>query len=104
MFCPNGRTADVSAILNVIQNAEKFIYISVMDYFPLTIYTPKIKYWPVIDNALRSAALDHRVNIKMLISWWNHSRTSEDYFLKSLRDLTQSYPKVSIEIVCPKLI
>lgn len=71
-----------------------------MDYFPLTIYTPKIHYWPLIDNALRSAAIDHHVNIKMLISWWNHSRTSEDYFLKSLMHITNSYPKVSIEIVC----
>lgn len=70
-----------------------------MDYFPLMIYSPKVKFWPILDNALRTAAIDHHVKIKMLISWWNHSRTSEDSFLKSLVDITNSYPKVTIEIV-----
>jgi phospholipase D3/4 len=40
---PKGRTNDINAILHTIQNAERFIYISVMDYFPLEIYSPKIK-------------------------------------------------------------
>ncbi|KAK9721967.1 PLD-like domain [Popillia japonica] len=97
-FSPDGRTDDIAAILNVIQNAEKFIYISVMDYFPLTIYTPKLQFWPLIDSALRKAALEHGVHIKLLISKWTHSRKSEDYFLKSLADISNSYPKVSIEI------
>ena len=81
------------------------MYIAVMDYFPLTIYTPKIKFWPVIDDAIRKVALEHKVQVKMLISWWNHSRPSEDYFLKSLADISNSYPKVSLEIVskCPIL-
>lgn len=75
-----------------------------MDYFPLTIYTPKPKFWPEIDNALRAAAINNKVKIKMLISWWNHSRTSEDHFLKSLADLTNSYKRVSIEVVSTMLI
>ena len=43
-FSPKGRTNDIDAILYCIEKAEKFIYISVMDYFPLTVYTAKIKY------------------------------------------------------------
>lgn len=39
-----GRTDDIDSILNVIANAKEFIYIAVMDYFPLTIYTPTQKY------------------------------------------------------------
>lgn len=70
-----------------------------MDYIPLTIYTPKYKFWPVIDDALKTAAIEHRVQIKMLISWWNHSRPAEDYFLKSIADITNSFKKVSIEVV-----
>ncbi|KAI4457676.1 phospholipase d - related [Holotrichia oblita] len=97
-FSPDGRTNDIDAILNVIHNAEKFIYISVMDYFPLTIYTPKLQFWPLIDSALRKAALEHGVQIKLLISKWTHSRKSADNFLKSLADISNSYPKVSIEI------
>lgn len=79
--------------------AEKFVYISVMDYIPLTIYTPKLKFWPVIDDALKTAALENKVKVKMLISWWNHSRPAENNFLKSLAVISGSYPRVSFEIV-----
>lgn len=98
-FNPAGRTNDIDALLSVIQHAEKFIYIAVMDYFPLTIYTPKMDYWPKIDDALKAAAIEHHVKIKMLISHWNHSRPSEDKFLKSLASLNEAYPRISIEIV-----
>ncbi|XP_063906502.1 5'-3' exonuclease PLD3-like isoform X3 [Zophobas morio] len=97
-FNPSGRTNDIDALLNVIQHAETFIYIAVMDYFPLTIYTPKIKFWPKIDDALKTAAIEHHVKVKMLISWWNHSRPSEDNFLKSIASINQAYPRVSIEV------
>lgn len=70
-----------------------------MDYFPLTIYTPKLTFWPVIDDALKKAAIEHGVQIKLLISSWKYSRKSADYFLKSLADISKSYTKVSIEVV-----
>lgn len=35
-LCPEGRTIDVDAIVNVIDSAEKFVYVAVMDYFPTT--------------------------------------------------------------------
>lgn len=95
---PKGRSNDIDGILYCIEKAEKFIYISVMDYAPLTVYSPKVKYWPVIDNALRSTAIDRRIRIRLLISWWKHSRKSEDNFLASLMDLTNSYKNVRIEI------
>ncbi|XP_012270908.1 phospholipase D3 isoform X2 [Orussus abietinus] len=97
-FSPEGRTNDLDAILHCIEKAEQFIYISVMDYYPLAIYTPKVKYWPMIDNALRAAAIERKVNVRLLISWWKHSRSSEDYFLKSLVDLSNSYRDVTIEV------
>lgn len=40
---PKGRAQDIDAIVDVIKGAEKFVHVSVMDYFPLTIYTHKIK-------------------------------------------------------------
>ncbi|EZA57925.1 Phospholipase D3 [Ooceraea biroi] len=97
-FSPKGRSNDLDAILHCIAKAEKFIYISVMDYFPLTIYTAQVKYWPIIDNALRAAAIERKIDIRLLISWWKHSRPSESYFLKSLQDLTRSYANVNIEV------
>ena len=38
-LCPSGRTSDVDAILDVIYKAEQYVYIAVMDYFPITLYT-----------------------------------------------------------------
>jgi len=64
----------------------------------LELYSPKIKYWPDIDTALRTAAIDNKVTIKLLISYWNHSRPSEDYFLKSLATLSDSYKGVDIQV------
>lgn len=40
---PLNRAQDIDAILRVIQNAERFIYIAVMDYIPMQIYTPTQK-------------------------------------------------------------
>lgn len=127
---PNGRSQDIDAIVDVIEKAEKFIHISVMDFFPVSLYTPKPKsvfchfnhlrlhsicflklkiiqwislnsrYWPVIDNALRAAAIDRRVSVKLLISWWKHSRPAEDYFLNSLKVISNSYPGVDLQVVC----
>ncbi|KAJ8688433.1 hypothetical protein QAD02_024228 [Eretmocerus hayati] len=97
-FSPEGRTNDIDGLLYCIQKAEKYIHISVMDYFPATIYSPKIKYWPIIDDALKAAAIERKVSVKLLISKWKHSRQSEDYFLKSLEDLSNSYAKVNIEV------
>lgn len=71
-----------------------------MDYIPLMIYTPKIKFWGDIDNAIRAAALENKVEVKMLISWWNHSRPAEDFFLKSLADISNSFKRVNIQVVC----
>lgn len=37
---PKGRTHDLQAIKKTISKAEKFVYISVMDYFPTFLYQP----------------------------------------------------------------
>ncbi len=37
-FCANQRTQDLDALLTVINTADKFVYIAVMDYFPAVIY------------------------------------------------------------------
>lgn len=57
------------------------------------------RYWPVIDNALRAAAIDRRISVKLLISWWKHSRPAEDYFLNSLQVISNSYRGVDIQVV-----
>jgi phospholipase D3/4 len=93
-----GRTHDIDAILDVISKAEEFVHISVMDYIPLTLYTKKRHFWPVIDDALRKVAIENAVSVKLLISWWNHSRPAEDYFLRSLEAISESYRNVDIKV------
>ncbi|XP_065355539.1 5'-3' exonuclease PLD3-like [Calliphora vicina] len=93
-----GRVDDIKAILYIIANAEQFVNIAVMDYIPMMIYTENKKYWPLIDDALKEAAVNRKIKIKMLISWWRYSNPSEDYFLRSLQDISNSMPGVDIQI------
>lgn len=94
-----GRTNDLDAITNIILHAEKYIYISIVDYYPLTVYTPKHHYWPYIDDALRTAAVENKVLIKILVTKRNSTKTSEEYFLNSLQSLSNSFKGVDIQVV-----
>ncbi|XP_025031443.1 phospholipase D3-like isoform X2 [Python bivittatus] len=84
VLCSAGRTSDLTAILSTIEDAEKFIYISVMDYEPQCLFCKTERFWPVIDNALRTAACDKRVTVRLLIGCWQHSRQNMFVFLESL--------------------
>ncbi|KAK0047603.1 phospholipase D3 [Biomphalaria pfeifferi] len=98
-FCPDGRTNDIDALVNVIRNAREFIYISVMDYLPIYMYTTPRRFWPVIDDELRQAAFNKKVDLRLLASRWNHSDPDMYTFLKSLNDLSKLYrTKVNISV------
>eukprot|EP00914_Ancora_sagittata_P000358 GHVO01001001.1.p1 GENE.GHVO01001001.1~~GHVO01001001.1.p1 ORF type:complete len:242 (-),score=5.03 GHVO01001001.1:50-715(-) len=86
-FCPPKRTSDIDAILRVISAAQEFVHIAVMDYFPTTLYSRPQKFWPVIDDALRTAAIERGVHVRLLASWWSHSRRDLTKYLKSLEAL-----------------
>ncbi|XP_034475352.1 5'-3' exonuclease PLD3-like [Drosophila innubila] len=94
----NGRTHDLDAILNTINTALKFVHISVMDYHPLILFGSTVQFWPEIDNALRKAAVERSVSVKLLISWWKHSDPSIDNFLRSLQDLSTTMRHIDIQI------
>ncbi|XP_013173651.1 PREDICTED: phospholipase D3-like isoform X2 [Papilio xuthus] len=97
-FSPAGRSADDDAIVSIIESAERFIYIAVMDYAPALVYTHKFEYWPKIDDAIRAAALERRVRVRLLISWWSHSLPAQDHYLRSLTALAQALPGVDIQV------
>ncbi|XP_041931540.1 5'-3' exonuclease PLD3 isoform X1 [Alosa sapidissima] len=84
-----GRSGDLSTILSVIADARKFIYISVMDYLPLSQYTTPVRFWPPIDTAIREAACARGVEVNIMVSCWNHSPRSMFIFLESLSVLSQ---------------
>ncbi|XP_073824358.1 5'-3' exonuclease PLD3-like [Musca autumnalis] len=94
----SGRVDDIAAIVRIISSAKEFVNIAVMDYIPMLIYSQNKTYWPIIDDALRSAAIDRKIKIKLLISWWKHSNPAEDYFLRSLQVLSEALPHVDIQI------
>lgn len=94
----DGRVDDIAAIVHVISSAQEFVNIAVMDYIPLMMYSKNKTYWPLIDDALRAAAIDRKIKIKLLISWWKHSNPTEDYFLRSLQSLSHALPGVDIQI------
>uniref|UniRef100_A0A914C1F1 PLD phosphodiesterase domain-containing protein n=1 Tax=Acrobeloides nanus TaxID=290746 RepID=A0A914C1F1_9BILA len=87
-FNPKGREHDLDAIINVMETANEFIHISVMDYIPSTLYYSKNSnfFWPKLDDAIRAAAY-RGVQVQMLISHWEHSKKEMIPFLKSLLEI-----------------
>ncbi|XP_070994952.1 5'-3' exonuclease PLD4 isoform X2 [Oncorhynchus clarkii lewisi] len=84
-----GRSDDLSTILSVIADAQKYVHISVMDYLPLSQFTEPLRFWPAIDSALRAAACTRGVEVNLLVSCWSHSPGSMFLFLQSLTVLNR---------------
>jgi len=91
-FCTKSRTVGIDGLIHVLDSAEKFIHIEVMDYFPAIIYTNPNKYWPVIDDALRRAVFNRGVELRLLVGLMPHnlSRSDEYHYLSSLAALDGS--------------
>ncbi|XP_074986622.1 5'-3' exonuclease PLD3-like isoform X2 [Caretta caretta] len=106
-LCSMGRTPDLTAIVSTIQDAQAFVYISVMDYVPQCTFCQPKRFWPVIDDALRAAACNRHVKVRLLISCWQHSDQSMFLFLESLSVLSQEPLGCPIEVklfVVPALV
>lgn len=97
-FCPSSRTLDLEAILSSISEAQHFIDVAVMDYSPLLVFTKPQRYWPFIDDALRAAAVDAKVKIRMLISCGRDSDPTMLPFLLSLASLNSPQHHIHLEI------
>ncbi|XP_043113419.1 5'-3' exonuclease PLD3 [Puntigrus tetrazona] len=91
-----GRSDDLSSILSVIADAQRIIYVSVMDYLPTSQFSEPTRFWPVIDSALREAACARNVEVKLLVSCWSHSPGAMFVFLRSLSVLNE--PPLSCNI------
>lgn len=97
-FCPPSRTQDLEAILSTISEADKFIDIAVMEYFPTTRFEKSQKYWPFIDDAIKMAAFERKVKIRMLISCGRDSDPAMLPFLQSLASMDYPLHHISIQI------
>jgi phospholipase D3/4 len=96
-FNPEGRTNDIAALLTVINRADKFINIAVMDYFPTFLFSKKQIFWPLIDDALRRAAIERGVTVRVMASKWSHTRRTIYAYLRSLASLKGMYSRGSID-------
>ncbi|EHB18342.1 Phospholipase D3 [Heterocephalus glaber] len=97
-LCPSGRTPDLKALLNVVDNARSFIYIAVMNYLPTMEFSHPRRFWPSIDDGLRRAAYERGVKVRLLISCWGHSEPSMRSFLLSLAALRDNHTHIDIQV------
>jgi phospholipase D3/4 len=67
-----------------------------LDYAPVTLYGKSNYYWPKIDDAIRRAAFDRRVHVRLLMSRWQSTRSALYSYLHSLRALDSELPCVLI--------
>ncbi|KAK1792972.1 hypothetical protein P4O66_001691 [Electrophorus voltai] len=97
-FCPDSRTKDLDAILSAVSQAEQFIHVAVMEYYPASKFLYHHRYWPVIENALKQAAYEKNVAVRLLVSCGRESDPSVLPFLKSLNALDSPSNNISIEV------
>uniref|UniRef100_A0A6G1SHI7 Phospholipase D3 n=1 Tax=Aceria tosichella TaxID=561515 RepID=A0A6G1SHI7_9ACAR len=79
-----GRTDDITGLLHVIDRARHHIDISVMNYSPRFEFGWPRKYWPRIDDALRRAAIERQVRVRLLFSNWTDTKPLEPVWYRSL--------------------
>ncbi|KAM9842967.1 5'-3' exonuclease PLD4 [Aulostomus maculatus] len=97
-FCPPSRTQDQEAIISSISEAQYFVDVAVMEYFPTTRFEKPQRYWPFIDDAIRTAVFERNIKIRMLISCGRDTDPAMLPFLKSLASIDSLHPHSSIQI------
>ncbi|XP_033844205.1 5'-3' exonuclease PLD4 [Periophthalmus magnuspinnatus] len=98
LFCPQSRTPDIDAILTTISEAQHYVDVAVMEYLPMMQFEKPQTYWSVLDDAIRAAAFDRKVKIRMLVSCGRDSNPSVLSFLQSLAALDNHISHMSIKI------
>ncbi|KAE9547561.1 hypothetical protein FO519_009227 [Halicephalobus sp. NKZ332] len=89
-FRAPGRENDIDAYVRVVDTANSFVYASVMDYAPRSLYLKQNYYWNVIDSAFKRAAFERKVHVRLLMSRWNHTWEEFYSYLYSLQDFNVS--------------
>ncbi|XP_071374334.1 5'-3' exonuclease PLD3 [Centroberyx affinis] len=97
-FCAAGRTPDLQSILSVMEDAQQFIYIAVMNYLPTMEFSHPKRYWADIDTQLRRMAYERRVKVRLLISCWASTQPVMLPFLRSLASVQDPKSKLDIQV------
>uniref|UniRef100_A0A0N4ZQ89 PLD phosphodiesterase domain-containing protein n=1 Tax=Parastrongyloides trichosuri TaxID=131310 RepID=A0A0N4ZQ89_PARTI len=98
-FSPKGRQNDSDAILDVFDGADIYAKVAVMDYLPETLYMGEGKnfFWGDIDYKIRET-IYRGINVKLLISQWDHTKNDTIPYLKSLLQMNNASIKGKIEV------
>uniref|UniRef100_A0A3B3C051 PLD phosphodiesterase domain-containing protein n=1 Tax=Oryzias melastigma TaxID=30732 RepID=A0A3B3C051_ORYME len=96
VFIPKDRSSDLEAISRVIQEARRFIYISITDYLPLNANDAQ-RYWSRIDGLVREALILRGVRVRLLISCWEKTHPLTMNFIWSLKSLCMEQANCSLE-------
>ncbi|XP_044058808.1 5'-3' exonuclease PLD3 [Siniperca chuatsi] len=97
-FCAAGRTPDLQSILSVMEDAQSFIYIAVMNYLPTMEFSHPKRYWADIDTQLRRVGYEKRIKVRLLISCWASTQPVMFPFLKSLASVYDPKSKLDIQV------
>ncbi|XP_052009450.1 5'-3' exonuclease PLD4-like isoform X2 [Xyrauchen texanus] len=97
-FCPDSRTRDLDAILSIIRDAQWFIHVTVMEFYPASKFFHLHGYWPVIEDALKQSAFERNVSVRLLVSCGRDTDPSVWPFLKSLDALHSPRDNINIEV------
>lgn len=105
--CPDevrgsGRTWDCEGLVHTIDDARKSICVSVMDFGPTSLFTRQCPeapagnpesipdntpvWWPVLLDALLSAALTRKAYVRLLVSKWAHTSGLIEPMLVALQE------------------
>lgn len=100
---PLGRSDDLKSIVAAIDAATKFVYVAVMDFSPQILYDPRNrgKLWTPLDEALRRAAVERNVDVRLLVSEWPSTRKTMKAFAASLNELGREFSIRARKFVVP---
>lgn len=104
-FSPTGRSDDLESILAGIDEATEFVYVAVMDFYPQIIYggPDKGKLWTPLETALKRAAIERHVDVRLLVSEWQSTRPAMKAFVASLGELGRVFTVNTKKFVVPAL-
>uniref|UniRef100_A0A8D2J7G6 Phospholipase D family member 5 n=1 Tax=Varanus komodoensis TaxID=61221 RepID=A0A8D2J7G6_VARKO len=98
LLCPKDRVLDIDAIYSVIDDAQQFVYIAVMDYLPITNVTNEPRYWPYLDGKIREALILRNIKVRLLISFSKETNPLTFNFVSSLKAICTEVSGCSLKV------
>lgn len=87
-----GRENDIDNMIRMIDEAQEFVYLAVMDYAPATMYTIPHQYYTALQDALVRAAMERYVDVRFMMSKWDHTYKQQYAFMHALDAFNDGMP------------